>query len=195
MSWWDDAYASGSYQKYWDYSYPSQELVAVVAALDLPRGAVALDVGCGAGREAVFLAQTGFRVIGVDLSAKALELARQRASEAGVSVDWREGSVLHLPVEDAVADFANDRGCFHHIGEADRPAYARELVRALKPGAKLLLRGCREDESGDTFVLVNEAAVARHLVPAGFRAGPLLPITLISDAGKLLANVIVLTRL
>ncbi|MCI0541438.1 MAG: methyltransferase domain-containing protein [Verrucomicrobiales bacterium] len=75
---WDKTYESGDYLNHWDYSCASQELVAAVALQAPKPGGTALDIGCGAGREAIFLAKCGLRVIAVDISAKALEIARQR---------------------------------------------------------------------------------------------------------------------
>lgn len=62
---WDSIYETGAYKKQWDYKYPSQELVAIVAALGVPEAGVALDIGCGAGRDGIFLAQCGYGVVAV----------------------------------------------------------------------------------------------------------------------------------
>ena len=71
---------------------PSAFLVGEVAALPVGR---ALDVACGAGRNAVWLARRGWQVTAVDFSEVALRAARQLAASSGVSVEWLE--------EDAVA--------------------------------------------------------------------------------------------
>ncbi|EGK09623.1 class I SAM-dependent methyltransferase [Kroppenstedtia eburnea] len=179
---WNAYYASGEYRQHWDYSHPSSELVTFVAAGSWPPGAAALDVGCGAGREAIFLAGQGFHVTGVDLSEEALRIARDRAEKAGVHVEWKQGNALELPVPDASVDLVNDRGCFHMIGEEDRPRYAAELARVLKPGGKVLLRGCREVQwEGQKFVLVTPEAVERHFSHA-FDLSPVLPVQLITDS-------------
>ncbi len=190
---WDHLYESGAYLEHWDYANPSQELVAFVATVAPPAGAVALDIGCGAGREAIFLARCGFRAIGVDASERALAIARERAEEAGVSVEWRRGDVLALPLDDASVDIASDRGCFHHIAPEHRDRYAAEVARVLRPGARLLIRGAREPFE-EAFVPVTEEAIDRHFDRARFARGPVLPVTLISDAGTLEANLVVLTR-
>lgn len=192
-SWWDQAYSTGEYLEHWDYRYPSQELVGCIAGGLIPAGATVLDIGCGAGREIVFLARCGFKAIGVDLSAEALRIGSERAQAAGVSVDFRQGSALQLPLDDASVDFANDRGCFHHIADMLRMQYAEEAARVLKPGGRLLLRGCRE-EGDETFVLVTEEAIEKYFRPELFSRGPILPIELVSDAGSLKANVVMLTR-
>ncbi|CAH2715965.1 2-phytyl-1,4-beta-naphthoquinone methyltransferase, chloroplastic [Neobacillus rhizosphaerae] len=124
---WNEALINGSFRDMWDLSYPSQELVAFIATINFPKVTIGLDVGCGAGREAIFLAQHGLNMIGVDLSAEALRSAAERAKEAGEQVDWRHGNVLDLPVEDQSVDFVNDRGCFHTIAEEERDQFAREI--------------------------------------------------------------------
>jgi ubiquinone/menaquinone biosynthesis C-methylase UbiE len=193
MSNWDAAYRSGEYLAHWDYRVPSQELVATLAALNLPLGSVALDIGCGAGREAIFLAQKGFQVYGVDFSQAALRIAKRRAIKAGVSVNWRWADATNLPVPDQSVDFVNDRGCFHVIGENRRLKVARELWRVMKPGARMLLRGsCRRGREG--FVPVTKKTVARVFKSPYFSRGPIVPIRLVADSGTLAANLVVLTR-
>jgi SAM-dependent methyltransferase len=195
---WDAMYRSEEYLRRWDYRHPSAELVALVAAGTIPRGGRTLDLGCGAGRDAIFLARCGFRAVGVDLSEEALAIARGRAREAGVTVDWRRSSVLELPLPDRSVDFATDRGLIHHISEAKRPRYAAEVARVLRPGGCLLLRGsaraAAEDPDDAAFVALSEESIDRTFVPHGFRRGPVLPIALISDAGELESNLVLLRR-
>jgi SAM-dependent methyltransferase len=170
------------------------ELAALVVSGGLPAGATALDIGCGSGLEAVFLAGSGFRVIGLDSSRPALELARERARAAGVELDLRHGSALDLPVEAAAIDLALDRGCLHSIDREDRPAYAAEIARVLRPGGRFLLRGAREDDE-EQGVLGFDAAELDALFPApAFARGPLLAIELEARAGSLPGNLALLTR-
>ena len=192
---WDSTYQDGEYLNHWDYAYPSQELVALVAAQVPKDGAVCLDVGCGAGRDAVFLAQCGFQVIGVDISDKALVIAEKRAAEAGVNVDWRCGSFLDLPLEDHSVDFINDRGALHLVVEPDRPRFASELRRVLKPGGIMLVRGASEANVEEHFTPITVQAVDRHFSSSTFSRGPVAPITLVSDGGNLPANIVVLRKL
>jgi ubiquinone/menaquinone biosynthesis C-methylase UbiE len=179
---WEEAYINGSFRDMWDLSYPSQELVAFIATIKFPKVTVGLDVGCGAGREAIFLAQHGLDMIGVDLSEEALRIAAERAKEAGVQVDWRHGNVLDLPVEDQSVDFVNDRGCFHTIAEKERDQFAREIARILKPGGMMLLRGCREKIEKGHFVPVTGQAVDRHFGKY-FDFGKVFPIQMVTGIG------------
>lgn len=120
-------------------SWTSFELAGFVAGLsELPR--TAIDVGCGTGGDAVFLAELGIATTGLDVSGEALDRARERAAAGGVDVTWVEGSALDLPVADASIDLVTDRGCLHHIDERDRARYASEAARVLRPGGTLLVR-------------------------------------------------------
>ncbi|SDX38511.1 Methyltransferase domain-containing protein [Marininema mesophilum] len=192
-------YTSGEFREKWDYVHPSAELISFIATAKIPEGAQVLDVGCGAGREAVFLASQNYKAIGVDFSKEALKIAETRAREAEVTVDWRQGDVLDLPVETGSIDFVNDRGCFHVISEDQRGQYASELSRVLRPGGRILLRGCREHQSGlDWFTLVTPEAIDRHF-SEDFTYGPVLALSIISDASReegqgLKSNLVVLEK-
>jgi SAM-dependent methyltransferase len=199
---WDRAYRDGSHLDHWEAPEVPPELVELVAELlkvvegggRLPGGATALDVGCGSGLEAVHLARAGLSVIGVDSSRRGLELARERARAAGVELDLRPGSALALPVESASIDLVLDRGCLHGIDREDRPAYAAEIARVLRPGGRFLLRGARADDE-DQGVLGLDAAELDALFPApAFTRGPVVAIDLEARAGNLPGNLALLTR-
>lgn len=189
---WESAYTSGEYE-HWEFNYPSPELVALVAAGTIPTGGRVLDVGCGGGREAIFLAQCGFAVIGLDISRAALGIARKRARAARVHVDWRRGDVMALRIDDASIDFINDRGLFHLIDDADRPQYATELCRVCKPGGIILIRGASEVLE-ERFNPVTEAAMDTYFPAPKFRRGPVLAIPMLSVVGTIEGRIAVLRR-
>jgi SAM-dependent methyltransferase len=101
----------------------------------------ALDVGCGSGRDAVYLAKRGWQVTAVDSVEKALASARQRAAEEGVEVQWVTGDVARLgrlglqPGYDLLYDF----GCIHGLSDAARKGAAAGLTQLAAPGAMLLI--------------------------------------------------------
>ncbi len=192
-SFWDLAYQSGDHLEHWESPYPPQELVAMVAAELIPAGATVLDVGCGAGTEAIFLACRGFRPIGVDTSPKALEIARARAIEAGVEVEFRLADATDLPLADDSIDFAADRGCLHVIDRESRSDYARELHRVLRPGAPLLLRGAAADNDEEGVIAVDAKEIDR-IFAHGFSRGPLVPLAMVARSGVLEGNLAVLRR-
>lgn len=193
-SFWDRAYADGEHLEHWEAPGVPGELVAAEAEGVVPQNGLVLDLGCGSGQEAVWLAGRGHRVVGVDGSTEALALARRRAAEAGVEVEWRHASVLDLPLEDGEAAFALDRGCFHAIPPEDRDDYAAEVARVLAPGGHLLLRGAaREDEEAGLWA-VDREAVERYFPAALFERGPLHRVALAAAAGDLAGHAVVLTR-
>ena len=115
---------------------PSRFVVAEVA--DLPPGA-ALDLACGAGRNAVWLAEQGWRVTAVDFSGVALRMARSLEAERRVAVEWVEADVLAWTPPPRAYDLV----CVLYLqlpaGER-RTALARAAA-AVRPGGTLLVLG------------------------------------------------------
>jgi SAM-dependent methyltransferase len=188
---WNDDYTSSAYKR-WTLSFPSQELVGVIATLGLVPGSAALDAGCGAGVELVFLAKNGFRAIGLDVAPKALEMAAALAKKAGVEVELLEGSAVSIPLGADSVDLVNDRGLLQHLSESERGKYAREVARVLRPGGVIVLRGARAP--GDGIVALTAQSLDRHFDRRYFRFGPLLEIELDGPSGRLPSNMIILRR-
>jgi SAM-dependent methyltransferase len=101
----------------------------------------ALDVGCGSGRDAVYLAKRGWRVTAVDFSEEALATARRRAAEEGAQVEWVQGDVGRLdrlelePGYSLIYDF----GCIQGLGDSSRRGAAAGVSRLAAPGATFLI--------------------------------------------------------
>lgn len=110
-----------------------QEVDFLYSALSLRPGARLLDVGTGPGRHAVEFAKRGVQVVGIDISAKFLALARERASQAGTPVSFFEMDALALPFDDEF-DVAISicEGAFG-LG-LDDLKILRGITAALKPG-------------------------------------------------------------
>jgi SAM-dependent methyltransferase len=101
----------------------------------------ALDLGCGTGRDAVYLTQHGWTVTGIDGVGQAIEAAKERSQEAGVDVNWILGDVTQLEtlgLEDGF-DLVLDRGCFHGLSDRDRERCAAGVTALTRAGARLLL--------------------------------------------------------
>jgi SAM-dependent methyltransferase len=101
----------------------------------------ALDLGCGTGRDAVYLAERGWTVTGIDGVKQAIEAASERSRTAGVDVNWILGDVTKLETlglpEDF--DFVLDRGCFHGLSDTGRERCAQGVTSLTKPGSRLLM--------------------------------------------------------
>ncbi len=109
------------------------------AFLDRLAPARALDAGCGAGRNAIALAQRGWSVVGLDLHAVALDRARARAAGQQLSLEWVQGpatavDALAPPRFGLVLDVF---GPASDLPPAGRSAYAAALIRAMEPDGVL----------------------------------------------------------
>ncbi|MFJ7629212.1 class I SAM-dependent methyltransferase [Streptomyces sp. NPDC097595] len=145
--------AAGDGKDFWDRFYadrsrpvpffPVKPDESLAGYLD--RGLIApgrvLDLGCGAGRNALYLASRGFEVDAVDLSPVAIAWARERVADAGEDVRFVCGNVFSLPVTELSGpyDLVVDSGCFHHLPPHRRVSYLALLDRVLAPGGHLAL--------------------------------------------------------
>ena len=106
-----------------------------------------LEIGCGAGSDALWLARRGFRVTGIDIAPGAVAAGRERARARGVAVRFVEADVLRPPFPPGAFRYASDNGCFHTLPFRDRPAYAAGVARLLRPGGRFLLSWAAREET------------------------------------------------
>lgn len=101
----------------------------------------ALDVGCGTGRDAVYLTKHGWRVTGLDFAEDALAKAKQRAADEEVQVEWIQGDVGRLDLLGLEPGYTllYDFGCIQGLPDAARQGAANGLTRLAAPGASLLM--------------------------------------------------------
>lgn len=105
-----------------------------------PSGARLLDLGCGTGEDALFLASRGRRVVGVDVAPAMVEEARAKAARRGVESDTVRFETSSLEQLDALGSaFDGAYSDFGALNCADLQAAGRALARALRPGAPLVL--------------------------------------------------------
>lgn len=96
-----------------------------------------LEMGCGMGPNLMWLAGKGIRVSGVDISPRALAIARQTLEEAGYGdrvEELREASVTKAPFENESFDGVIEACVFQHLDKTDREKTFGEVKRLLKPG-------------------------------------------------------------
>lgn len=115
---------------------PSAFLVTEVGAL-LPGRA--LDLACGAGRNAVWLARRGWRVTAVDFSEVALRAARELAAAASVSVEWLEEDVVQWTPFPRAFDLVTV--LYLQVPAAQRRIALSRAAAAVRPGGTLLVLG------------------------------------------------------
>ena len=104
-------------------------------------GGPVLELGVGTGRIAVPIAAAGVEIVGVDVSAGMLEVARERADLAGVDVDLRQGDLRDPPVDES-SHWSSDpfRSLLHMETETDRRLALRAVSRCLARTGPLRLR-------------------------------------------------------
>ena len=121
----------------WHSSQPDRNLVKLIREKKIKKGSV-LDMCSGDGTNSIYLASKGFKVVGVDISPKAVEIAKERCKKRNVMCDYSVGDILKIK-PDQKFDFVFDRGCFHHISNKNKPEYAMLVNRLLKKKGKFFL--------------------------------------------------------
>jgi cyclopropane fatty-acyl-phospholipid synthase-like methyltransferase len=104
-----------------------------------------LDVGCGTGENALFLAARGHPVVGVDVAPTAIERARAKLAGSALRATFLVHDALELGALRQRFTTALDCGVFHVFGDGDRMRYVESLAAALGPGGVLQLL-CFSDE-------------------------------------------------
>jgi SAM-dependent methyltransferase len=158
---WEEHYRSG--HPPWDTGRASSELIRIVEEerIDPCR---AIELGCGTGTNAVWLAERGFEVNAVDLVPLAIEQAIDRAAKAGVKVRFLSLNLLELPDLGDPFDFLFDRGCYHAVRREDATGYLNALDRLLRSGARgLILAGNAKEPHVPGPPVVSEEEVRSEL--------------------------------
>lgn len=129
----------------WDTGEIPDELRELAETGSIPAGPV-IDLGCGMGTHAIYLAQTGRDVYGVDIIPQAIEQARQRAQQANQSARAHFFTADITRLDDLPiprCTFALDIGCFHGLPAADKILYRNSLSQVLAPDGMFLLYAFR----------------------------------------------------
>jgi ubiquinone/menaquinone biosynthesis C-methylase UbiE len=122
----------------WDTGVSPPELLDFVGKHNPGR---AIDIGCGTGTNLITLANSGWKVTGVDFAPRAIQLARQKLKKAGVQAELFVEDATKMEGINGPFDLAFDLGCFHSIPQNGKPQYLKQLNRILAPEAFWLLYG------------------------------------------------------
>lgn len=98
-----------------------------------------LELGCGPGRNAIYMAKKGCKVDALDIAENAIAWAKERAIEEGVNINFHCTSLFDYEFEPHSYDFIYECGLFHHLAPHRRLTYMEIIKRALKPDGHFAL--------------------------------------------------------
>jgi ubiquinone/menaquinone biosynthesis C-methylase UbiE len=132
---WDAVFRTGGFA----LEEPQPALVALCGLLRERYVHRICDLGCGTGRNLIFLAQQGFEVCGVDLSAEGLRQAREKAKVAGLHVELRLSNMTAIPYPDSSFDAVICVYAIYHSAVAEMRLTLTQAQRVLRDGGLLFV--------------------------------------------------------
>lgn len=120
-----------------------KELQNLVIDGTIKEGMAIIDIGCGIGIEAMYLAKQGMKVTGLDFIPKTIEIARKIAKLSEADVDFICNDFIEMDLKKYEGKFnlVIDQGCFHHIPTKERINYAKRIFSLLSDNGIFFLRG------------------------------------------------------
>jgi ubiquinone/menaquinone biosynthesis C-methylase UbiE len=139
---------------------------------EIPQGSAVLEVAPGPGYFCIELAKLGsYAITGMDLSRTFVKMAAEKAKQAGVRVDFKQGSASNMPFPKDSFDFLLCRAAFKNF--ADPVGALREMCRVLRPGGRAVLidlsRDVRPDDVSRAVDEMGLTTVNRLLTKMAFR--------------------------
>jgi SAM-dependent methyltransferase len=147
----------------WDIGRPQKPFIQAASEIT----GLVLDSGCGTGENALFFAERGCQVTGVDFLEEPIRQAKQKAKERGISATFLVHDALKLSELRQQFDNVIDCGLFHVFSDENRPRYVAELAAVLKPGGRLFLMCFSDKEPGTE----GPRRVSRQELETAFAAG------------------------
>ena len=167
-SWDEQSDPDASFDKFVLRPFLEDALAAIATPLE---GLAALEIGCGSGPVACFLAGRGLAVRGIDVSPTALEMAQQNAAARGLKVQFDSADICNMPEQAERYDLIVDGHCLHClVWDEHRQCALAAIHRLLKPGGlflietmishpRLVVQGnYRIDKQGVLSIKVNDPA-------------------------------------
>ena len=144
---WNEAYKG---TPPWDIGHPQSVFEALIKDGEIKPGR-ALDIGCGRGDNAIMLARNGCDVTGIDMVENAIKDAKTKAIKNNVKINFVVGNVLQMDQFFAETEFdiVIDSGLFHVMTDEERPVFAWQIYRVLKPGGKYFMLSFSDKVPGD----------------------------------------------
>jgi cyclopropane fatty-acyl-phospholipid synthase-like methyltransferase len=131
---WTEFYTEGKREIPFLVDKPDESLAAYVESGKIAPPAEVLELGCGNGRNAFYLARKGFSVDAIDFSESAIRLAKANISRENNNPRFFRSSIFDQDYSGKRYDFVYDCGCLHHIAPHRRPGYLDLLKDRLSEG-------------------------------------------------------------
>jgi len=190
----------------WNIETPPDALVMLVESGEV-KPSKTIDLGCGTGNYAIYLASIGFEVTGIDISESAIKIAKRNAKKKGIKCNFLVADVLgDLDEVCETFDFAYDWELLHHIFPEERKKYIENVHRILNSMGKYLSvcfsekdpqfggsRKYRETRLGTVLYFSSEDEL-RDLLKPYFDIKELKTIEISGKSGSHLANYVFVKR-
>ena len=149
----------------WDIGRAQPEVVRIAESGGFTGDVI--DVGCGTGENALELSARGLKVVGIDAAPRAIEAARAKALERGLTTEFLVADALALGPLGRRFHTALDCGVFHVFDDGERPTYVASLASVLEPGGVLHLLCFSDRQPG----LIGPRRVTQEELRASFAEG------------------------
>ncbi len=161
----------------WFSQNPTPELLEWVKHNNIPESEEICEIGCGEGRDSIYLASMGYAITAIDASPSTIEKCKQLSNAKGIEVNWIVGDATELKVElNQRFKWAYSIGTLHMLVEAeDRQQLIKQMLNLLLPGGKALIltmgdgKNERQTDTSTAFDLQerNHMETGRTLLVAG----------------------------
>jgi len=151
---WEDSWSDDKFSPNWRVSEIPIEIREIVENNWFQPGATVLDIGCGSGEIAAWLAENSFEVLGIDYSSAAIEIAINQYGESSEQLEFKTVDICQPLAISSKYEALIDRGCLHGIPETFASVFAENVASCAAPGAKFLLlfatnKGTRKREDDE----------------------------------------------
>jgi cyclopropane fatty-acyl-phospholipid synthase-like methyltransferase len=165
----------------WDIGRPQPAIVRLAETGQI-KGSV-LDVGCGTGENALYLAERGFAATGVDGAPTAIRKARAKAKARGLEASFEVADALDLSMPKPF-DTVIDSGLFHVFSDEDRARFTESLRRVIRPGGTYFLMCFSDQQPGDWGPRRVTQAEIRTVFRAGWHVNDIQPSMFETNMGE-----------